>query len=432
MVVGMANEFDTFAQRAAIKVCGVGGGGGNAVDRMISAGLQDVEFIVINTDAQALKSSPAPRRLQIGLEVTGGLGSGGKPEVGLEAALEDREALTEVLEGADMVFLTAGMGGGTGTGAAPIVAELAKATGALTLGIVTLPFSFEGTGRMDNAIKGMAELEQQVDSLIVIPNERVAALGQTEITFLNAFEQADEVLHNGVRAITNLIQVHGLWNVDFADFRTVMEGGGRALMGIGRAEGERRAVRAAEEAIVCPLLQQSTIDGATGIIVNIRGGRDIGMRELEESVQVVKAAACSDATLFVGAALHDEERPELEVTVIAAGFAAAASDAMEFDRPVVLKTPHAEPDTSQAPDPIEETDRAAASPFADLTDLEPGHQAEFFPEDGGAQPVPVSSKGGAIVDFDSHEPKDDVSVGDVNDTDISVPTWLRLRRKAHP
>ncbi|NIA12551.1 MAG: cell division protein FtsZ [Nitrospiraceae bacterium] len=434
MVVGMANEFDTFAQRAAIKVCGVGGGGGNAVDRMISAGLQDVEFIVINTDAQALKNSPAPRRLQIGLEVTGGLGSGGKPEIGQKAALEDRERLTEVLEGADMVFLTAGMGGGTGTGAAPIVAELAKSTGALTLGIVTLPFSFEGSGRMDNAIEGLAELEEQVDSLIVIPNDRVAALGQTEITFLNAFEQADEVLHNGVRAITNLIQVHGLWNVDFADFRTVMEGGGRALMGIGRAEGERRAVRAAEEAIVCPLLQQSNIDGATGIIVNIRGGRDIGMRELEESVQVVKAAACSDATLFVGAALHDEERPELEITVIAAGFAGAESAAVEIDFPIVAKTsepdstPALAPCASEAAEPsLESTQPSLAFAAAGSAEVEPGYQAEFFPEDGRAQPAPAAVAGGVIVDFDSHE-----STGGTDEGDISIPTWLRRRKKARP
>ena len=248
MTIGLSDEFTTFAQRALIKVCGVGGGGGNAVNRMIAAGLRDVEFIAINTDVQALQNSPAPRRLQIGKELTHGLGAGAKPEIGRQAALEDRERLTEALRGADMVFLTAGLGGGTGTGAAPVVAEIAASSGALTVGIVTMPFSFEGVERMENARKGLSELEEQVNSLIVVPNDRVAALGQNKTSFLNAFQQADEVLHNGVRAITDLITVHGLINVDFADVRTIMEVGGRALMGIGVAEGERRAVRAAEEA----------------------------------------------------------------------------------------------------------------------------------------------------------------------------------------
>jgi len=417
MVMGMADEFTTFAQRARIKVVGVGGGGGNAVNRMIAAGLQDVDFIVINTDAQALKNSPAPRRLQIGLEVTGGLGSGGKPEIGRKSAEEDVERLTEALRGADMVFLTAGMGGGTGTGAAPIVAEIAKSTGALTLGIVTLPFSFEGVGRMDKALSGLAQLEKQVNSLIVIPNDRVAALGQNEISFLNAFEQADEVLHNGVRAITQLIQVHGLWNVDFADFRTVMEGGGRALMGIGRAEGERRSVRAAEEAIVCPLLEQSSIHGATGVIVNIRGGRDIGMREVEEAVRVVKEAAHPDATLFVGAAMDEEEHPELEITVIAAGFSADATGIpLTMPSPATFaSSPQPAPAPIGADIPEMEVDTDAPESTEDETDASgPGLQAELIPSDSEVEQAEAKQ----------HETPE---APYKDDEDMNLPTWLRNR-----
>ena len=424
MVVGMSDEFDTFAQRAKIKVCGVGGGGSNAVNRMMAAGLRDVEFIVINTDAQALKHSPAPRRLQIGLEVTGGLGSGGKPEIGQKAGIEDRERLTEILGGSDMVFLTAGLGGGTGTGAAPVCAEIARETGALTLGIVTLPFSFEGPTRMDNALAGLDALQEQVNSLIVIPNDRVAALGQNEVTFLNAFEQADEVLHNGVRAITQLIQVHGLWNVDFADFRTVMEGGGRTLMGIGSAEGEGRAARAAREAIICPLLQQSDITGATGVIVNVRGGRDIGMREIEEAMEVVRKSAHLEATYFVGAALDDEDKPGLEVTVIAAGFDGASTSSLSLssssssssspspctDDEDASQTPEIPWEKALSPTHVEKPDGPYLEPEGT-----PGYQTEF-PADGSRETEPV---GAAVA----------VGTDNSKDIDISIPTWLRQRQK---
>jgi len=427
MVVGMSDEFDTFAQRAKIKVCGVGGGGSNAVNRMMAAGLRDVEFIVINTDAQALKYSPAPRRLQIGLEVTGGLGSGGKPEIGQKAALEDRERLTEILGGSDMVFLTAGLGGGTGTGAAPVCAEIARETGALTLGIVTLPFSFEGPTRMENALAGLAALQDQVNSLIVIPNDRVAALGQNEVTFLNAFEQADEVLHNGVRAITQLIQVHGLWNVDFADFRTVMEGGGRALMGIGSAEGEGRAGRAAQEAILCPLLQQSDITGATGVIVNVRGGREIGMREIEEAMEVVRKSAHPDATYFVGAALDDEDKPELEVTVIAAGFAGTSSPDVELTKQEAGAETSTPTDDEEAAQPEAETPEIPWEKAPSPSDAEeparpylegegtPGYQTEF-PSDVPREAEPAGVTVAAGTD-------------NAEDEDMSIPTWLRERQK---
>lgn len=320
MAIGISDEFTSFDQRAVIKVCGLGGGGGNAVTRMIEAGLKDVEFIAINTDAQVLKKSPAGVRLQIGTNMTGGLGSGARPEVGEKAAIEDRERISEVLQSADMVFLTAGLGGGTGTGSSPVVAEIARSSGALTVAIVTLPFSFEGNERMQNALRGLAKLEEHVDTLIVVPNDRVAELCQNNISFLNAFRQADEVLHNGVRAISELITVPGLINLDFADVRTIMKARGRALMGIGIAEGEDRAVRAAKEAIVCPLLEQSNIEGAMGVIVNIKGGCDIGMREVQQAVSTVQKAAHPDANIIFGAVVDEEERPELQVTVIAAGF----------------------------------------------------------------------------------------------------------------
>lgn len=326
--MGIADEFSSFDQRAIIKVCGIGGGGGNAVGRMIEGGLSDVEFITINTDAQALKNSPAGTRVQIGVGMTNGLGSGARPEVGLKAAEEDRDRIKETLRGADMVFLTAGLGGGTGTGASPVVAQEATSAGALTVAIVTLPFGFEGTERMDNALRGLADLEKYVDTIIVVPNDRVAALCNNNVSLLNAFHQADDVLHNGVRAISELITVPGLINLDFADVRTIMQSRGRALMGIGTAQGEGRAVKAAEMAIVCPLLEQSNINGAMGVIVNIKGGCDIGMREVQEAVTTVKKAAHPNANIIFGAVIDDTERPELQVTVIAAGFPRGAAEMM--------------------------------------------------------------------------------------------------------
>jgi cell division protein FtsZ len=318
---------------------------------MIEAGLSDVDFITINTDAQALKNSPAGTRLQVGVELTGGLGSGAQPGVGARAAEEDRERIKEVLGGADMVFLTAGLGGGTGTGASPIVAQEATSNGALTVAIVTLPFSFEGKERMNLALRGLAELEKHVDTLIVVPNDRVATLCQNNMSLLNAFKNADEVLHNGVRAISELITIPGLINLDFADVRTIMQARGRALMGIGVAEGEDRAIRAAQEAIVCPLLEQSNINGAMGVIVNIKGGCDIGMREVQEAVTAVKDSAHPDANIIFGAVVDEVERPELQVTVIAAGFPKGVSE--EFLSSDGKKTYLA----SQTPPPLPDRDR---------------------------------------------------------------------------
>ena len=310
-------EFESFDQHAVIKVVGVGGGGGNAVNRMIEAGLQDVQFIVINTDAQDLKKSNAPVRLQIG---QGALGAGAKPEIGRQACEDDRERVRELLLGGDLVFLALGLGGGTGTGAAPIVAQEASDTGALTIAIVTLPFSFEGDERMSNALKGLEELEKFVDTLIVVPNDRIAELSNATTSLLEAFRHGDEVLHNGVRAISELITVPGLINLDFSDVRTVMQSRGRALMGIGIAEGENRAMRAAEEAVVCPLLEQSNINGAKGVIVNVRGGADVRMHEVQQANDYIRNNVSPDATIITGAVIDRDDRPEFQVTVIAAGF----------------------------------------------------------------------------------------------------------------
>jgi len=379
MVIGMSEEYQSFEDRAVIKVCGIGGGGGNAVGRMIEAGLKDVEFITINTDAQALRNSPAGTRLQIGSEVTGGLGSGAKPEIGQKSALEDRDRIAEVLRGADMIFLTAGLGGGTSTGASPIIAEVARETGALTVAIVTLPFNFEGPLRHENALKGLGGLEKYVDTLIVVPNDRVAALCHNNISFLNAFRLADEVLHNGVRAISELITVPGLINLDFADVRTIMQARGRALMGIGTAEGENRAVCAAEKAILCPLLEQSNIEGATGVIVNITGGCDIGMREVQQAVSTVQKSAHPGANIIFGAVVVDEERPELQVTVIAAGFTPEAAGGRE---PFQLYPEPACPEV-----PVKESVPALAR---SLDMPEQSGEAPVLPESEEAGPVPDS------------------------------------------
>lgn len=323
---------ESFEKKAVIKVCGVGGGGGNAVNRMIESGLSDVDFIAINTDAMDLKNSLAPTRLQIGRGR--GLGAGAKPEVGRQSCEEDRDRVRSVIEGADMVFLTLGLGGGTGTGASPIVAEEAAASGALVVAIVTLPFSYEGRERMDNALAGLEELEKYVDSLIVVPNDRLAELSDTDTRFLDAFRKGDEVLHNGVRAISELITVPGLINVDFADVRTVMEARGRALMGIGVAEGTDRSIRAAQDAIVCPLLEQSDIQGARGVIINVRGGRDMLIHEVFKANEYIKSNIGHEAKIITGAVVDEEERPEIQITVIAAGF--PKKDPAAYTRPFVI------------------------------------------------------------------------------------------------
>lgn len=304
---------------AVIKVVGIGGGGVNAVNRMIEAGLKGVEFIAINTDAQQLIMSDADVKLDIGRKLTRGLGAGAAPEIGRQAAQDHSEEIEEVLRGADMVFVTAGEGGGTGTGGAPIVARISKELGALTVGVVTKPFTFEGKRRSSQAEEGIALLRAEVDTLIVIPNDRLLAISDRSISQLEAFRSADQVLLSGVQGITDLITTPGLINLDFADVKSVMSGAGSALMGIGSARGEARATRAAELAIASPLLEAS-IDGARGVLLSIAGGSDLGLFELSEAAELVAQSAHPDANIIFGTVIDDALGDEVRVTVIAAGF----------------------------------------------------------------------------------------------------------------
>jgi cell division protein FtsZ len=306
---------------AVIKVVGVGGAGTNAVSRMVDAGLRGVEFIAANTDAQSLASSDADVKVNIGSDLTHGLGAGANPETGFGAASESRDELKEALKGADMVFVTAGEGGGTGTGAAPVIAEIAKKEiGALTIGIVTRPFDFEGTHRMRQAEEGIRRLRDQVDALIVIPNERLLTIVEKKTTMVEAFKVADNVLRFGVQGITDLVTVPGLINLDFADVRTIMTGAGTAMMGMGTGVGEGRASDAAQAAISSPLIDED-IQGATGIIINITGPRDLGLFEVDEAAEIVQAAADNDANIIFGAVIDESRGEEVTVTVIGTGFA---------------------------------------------------------------------------------------------------------------
>jgi cell division protein FtsZ len=337
---------------AVIKVIGVGGGGGNAVAHMVNANIEGVEFICANTDAQAMKNCGAKTLLQLGANVTKGLGAGANPEVGRQAALEDRERIEELLEGADMVFITAGMGGGTGTGAAPVVAQLAKERGILTVAVVTKPFPFEGRRRMQVALKGIEDLQQHVDSLITVPNEKLLTVLGREVTLLSAFKAANDVLQGAVQGIADLITAPGLINVDFADVRTVMSEMGMAMMGSGTARGDDRAQAAAEAAINNPLLEDVNLAGACGILVNVTAGPNLTMREFDEIGRVVHDFASEDATVVIGTSLDPELQDDVRVTVVATGLnrTAAARQPLRQGmrqetteprarpRPVVLRT----------------------------------------------------------------------------------------------
>lgn len=304
---------------AVIKVVGIGGGGVNAINRMIEVGLKGVEFIAINTDAQALLMSDADVKLDVGRELTRGLGAGADPEVGKKAAEDHAEEIEEVLKGADMVFVTAGEGGGTGTGGAPVVAKIAKGLGALTIGVVTRPFTFEGRRRANQAELGINALREEVDTLIVIPNDRLLSISDRNVSMMDAFLSADQVLLSGVQGITDLITTPGLINLDFADVKSVMQGAGSALMGIGSARGDDRAVQAAELAISSPLLEAS-IDGAHGVLLSVQGGSDLGLFEINEAARLVQEAAHPEANIIFGAVIDDALGDEVRVTVIAAGF----------------------------------------------------------------------------------------------------------------
>jgi cell division protein FtsZ len=365
---------------AVIKVVGIGGGGVNAVNRMIDVGLKGVEFIAINTDAQALLMSDADVKLDIGRAVTRGLGAGASPDVGRQAATDHEEEIKEVLRGADMVFVTAGEGGGTGTGGAPIVARIAREIGALTVGVVTRPFTFEGKRRAAQADEGISALRQEVDTLIVIPNDRLLSISDRTITALEAFKSADQVLLAGVQGITDLITTPGLINLDFADVRSVMYGAGSALMGIGSARGENRATRAAESAIASPLLEAS-IDGAHGVLLSIAGGSDLGLFEISEAAELVAASAHPDANIIYGTVIDDALGDEVRVTVIAAGFDSGEPTKIQVP---VIETPVAP--IREKSDPLEV---AAAVPAGSSLGGGATRKRIIFEEDGSVDELDV-------------------------------------------
>jgi cell division protein FtsZ len=366
---------------AVIKVVGIGGGGVNAVNRMIEEGLKGVEFIAINTDAQALLMSDADVKLDVGRELTRGLGAGANPDVGRKAAEDHREEIEEVLKGADMVFVTAGEGGGTGTGGAPVVANIARTLGALTIGVVTRPFSFEGRRRASQAEAGIETLRDEVDTLIVIPNDRLLSISDRQVSVLDAFKAADQVLLSGVQGITDLITTPGLINLDFADVKSVMSGAGSALMGIGHARGDDRSVAAAEMAVSSPLLEAS-IDGAHGVLLSIAGGSDLGLFEINEAAQLVSMAAAPDANIIFGTVIDDALGDEVRVTVIAAGFDDVAPP---VEKP--LPRPQSRPAAAPAAPPVSSPVRPSlsapsvkAEPSQPRFDPRPEPRAEHRPD----------------------------------------------------
>ncbi|WP_121746543.1 cell division protein FtsZ [Streptomyces sp. E2N166] len=363
---------------AVIKVIGVGGGGVNAINRMIEVGLKGVEFIAINTDAQALLMSDADVKLDVGRELTRGLGAGANPAVGRKAAEDHREEIEEVLKGADMVFVTAGEGGGTGTGGAPVVANIARSLGALTIGVVTRPFTFEGRRRANQAEDGIAELREEVDTLIVIPNDRLLSISDRQVSVLDAFKSADQVLLSGVQGITDLITTPGLINLDFADVKSVMSEAGSALMGIGSARGDDRAVAAAEMAISSPLLEAS-IDGARGVLLSISGGSDLGLFEINEAAQLVSEAAHPEANIIFGAVIDDALGDEVRVTVIAAGFDGGQPPSKQRDNVLGSSTSG----KREEPTPARQTESRPS--FGSLGSVKPKEEPEPTPA-----PEPVS------------------------------------------
>jgi cell division protein FtsZ len=403
MAVEMNNEngirisFNDEARNdAKIKVIGVGGGGGNAVNRMIDAGMKDVEFIVANTDLQALRMSHAPVKIQLGVKLTTGLGAGANPEVGRKAALEDSEKIIESLEGADMVFVTAGLGGGTGTGAAPIIASLASEMGALTVAVVTKPFNFEGKRRMAQAERGLSDLIDSVDTTIVIPNEKLLAVAQ-DAGFFESFRVADDILRQGVQGISDIITIPGIINRDFADVKAIMQGMGYAVMGTATASGSRRAIEAAQRAIASPLLEAGAIDGARGILINITGSASLKLTEVNEASSIIQSAADEDANIIFGAVLDEKMKDAVKITVIATGFKDAdiirrrheharspiirSRDTIEFDEPEVIEPdmimqqsepapPRTEPVAAAQVVPVEPSQPAMIPPAYPADDLD--------------------------------------------------------------
>ncbi len=359
---------DQLPESAKIKVIGVGGGGGNAINTMITEGIDRVEFIAANTDLQALENNLATVKVQLGANLTKGLGAGANPEVGRSSALEDQGRIEEALRGSDMVFVTAGMGGGTGTGAAPVIANIAREMGALTVGVVTKPFHFEGRRRRRQAEIGIDNLASAVDTLITIPNQRLLAIAGEDTTILEAFKKADEVLLHAVQGISDLITVRGLVNVDFADVRTIMNSKGLALMGTGRSSGQGRALEAAEMAVSSPLLEDVSIEGATGILINITGGYDLTLKEINEAASFIEAAADEDAHIIFGNVIEEDMRDEIQITVIATGFEhtrGQADEAAEANRAKERNARRAARQARREPSEADQTAPDAEQPAAE-------------------------------------------------------------------
>ncbi|KAA9151718.1 cell division protein FtsZ [Amycolatopsis acidicola] len=419
---------------AVIKVVGIGGGGVNAVNRMIEVGLKGVEFIAVNTDAQALLMSDADVKLDIGRELTRGLGAGANPEVGHKAAEDHREEIEEVLKGADMVFVTAGEGGGTGTGGAPVVASIARKLGALTIGVVTRPFTFEGKRRGKQAEDGIQSLRNECDTLIVIPNDRLLQLGDIGVSLMDAFRSADEVLLSGVQGITDLITTPGLINLDFADVKSVMSGAGSALMGIGSARGEGRAVQAAEKAINSPLLEAS-MEGAHGALLSIAGGSDLGLFEINEAASLVQESAHPEANIIFGTIIDDSLGDEVRVTVIAAGFDAGAPTHKKLEPPAMgtrTTTASAEAGQVRQPPPAPAGPPAATPPppasnaFPPVSPRQPApnpgyqqQQSTSLPQPGGGRNYPAPRNGQGSL------PHHAVPVTEDEDGEVDVPPFMR-------
>jgi cell division protein FtsZ len=404
---------------AKIKVIGVGGGGGNAVNRMIDAGVEGIEFIVANTDLQALRMSRAPVKLQLGVKLTNGLGAGANPEVGRKAALEDSDKIIEALEGADMVFVTTGLGGGTGTGAAPIIASLASEMGALTVAVVTKPFSFEGKRRMTQAEKGIAELMESVDTTIVIPNEKLLAVAENA-GFFESFRIADDILRQGVQGISDIITIPGIINRDFADVKTIMARMGYAVMGTATASGANRTMEAAQRAIASPLLEAGAIDGARGILINITGSASLKLAEVQQACTIIQSAAHEDANIIFGAVMDEKMKDAVKITVIATGF-------REVSR--VQQRPH-EVHSSFAASHDDAMDFPSAAGPAQSTPSFPEQFRESTSDLGMEEeirepsPVAMAHAGGEVISLDVMR---NAMVANFEQDDLDVPAFLRKR-----
>jgi cell division protein FtsZ len=399
---------------AKIKVIGVGGGGGNAVNRMIDAGVEGIEFIVANTDLQALRMSHAPVKLQLGVKLTNGLGAGANPEVGRKAALEDSDKIIEALEGADMVFVTTGLGGGTGTGAAPIIASLACEMGALTVAVVTKPFSFEGKRRMTQAEKGIAELMESVDTTIVIPNEKLLAVAENA-GFFESFRVADDILRQGVQGISDIITIPGIINRDFADVKTIMARMGYAVMGTATASGQMRTIEAAQRAIASPLLEAGAIDGARGILINITGSASLKLAEVQQACTIIQSAAHEDANIIFGAVLDEKMKDAVKITVIATGFREIPRSQQ---RPVEVHHSFAtsHDNAMDFPDPLEPSE-----PISPFVDAEPEMEERRMAE---PSPLAMAHQTADVISLDSMR---NAMVANFEQEDLDVPAFLRKR-----